>query len=192
MPLMVLITQIVLPVLLLIWLAWFPAVGLLALGLQVLSVGAVLLGIGQAALWTMPPFWVPYLYYSVFVLIVAWHLFRGRFSGSGFWRAGGGATILILMAFGLGCIGVYMASLAYQGRALPPVETVDIDPPFGPGTYLVAHGGSTDMVNVHLKTLGPAVERFRPWRGQSRALDIFRISSAGLHKSGWEPSDPAR
>lgn len=192
MPWMVIFSQIALPVLLLIWLALFPAAGLFALGLQVLSVWAVLLGIGLAALWTMPPFWVPYLYYGLLAMIVLWHLLRGRFSGKGIWRASAGPTVLVLVAFGLGCIGGYMAYLAYQGRALPAVERADIAPPFGPGTYLVGHGGSTKMVNIHLHTLNQSIERFIPWRGQSRALDIFRILPLGLHKSGWQPSDPAR
>lgn len=192
MSLMALVTQIVLPVLLLVWLGFFPARGMLALGVQVLAVAAVLLGLALAALWTMPPYWVPYIYYGVFALIVVFHLWQGRFRGNGLWRVSAGQALLFLPAVGLGCLGGYMAYMAYEGRAMPAVETVDIAPPFGPGTYLVAHGGSNVMVNVHLKTLDKAVERFRPWQGQSRALDIFRISPLGIHKTGWLPTDPTR
>ncbi|SNC75990.1 Peptidase family M23 [Marinobacter sp. es.048] len=192
MSLVVMLTQIALPVLLLVWLARFPAKGLFALGVQAVSVAAVLLGIGLAALWTMPPFWTPYVYYGVFALIVVLHLWQGRFQGNGLWRVSAGQTLFVLLGFGLGCFGGYMAYMAYQGRTVPPVETVNIAPPFGPGTYLVAHGGSNLMVNVHLKTLDTAIERFRPWQGQSRALDIFRVSPLGIHKNGWLASDPAR
>lgn len=34
--------------------------------------------------------------------------------------------------------------------------------------------------------------RFSDFRGQSRALDIFRISSLGIHVEGWRPEDPGR
>ena len=159
---MVLITQIALPLVLLFWLAFFPAAGLFAIGLQVLSVGAFLLGIGLAALWTLPPYWTPYLYWASFAAIVFWHLLAGRFVGNGLWAATAGPTTLVLLAFGLGCVGGYMGLQAWQGRALPATETVDIAPPFASGTYLVAHGGSTKMVNIHLQTLDESTERFRP------------------------------
>ncbi len=48
------------------------------------------------------------------------------------------------------------------------------------------------MINVHLKPLNQTVERFRPWRGQSKALDILRVTPLGFHTNGWQPTDPAR
>jgi len=189
---MVMVTQILLPVLLLFWFARFPAAGFLAFGLQAISVGAVILGIGLAALWTMPPFWVPYLYGVVFLSTMAWHLVRGRSLGNGFWQASAGPTTLVLMAAGLGSIGGYMSYLALLGRELPQVGTVNIALPFGDGDYLVTYGGSGSLVNIHLHTLDESVERFRPWRGQSRALDIVRITPFGRHVEGWQPADPTR
>jgi len=189
---MVMIIQILLPVLLLFWFARYPAAGALAFGLQAVSVGAFILGIGLAALWTMPPFWVPYFYGCVFLLTTAWHLVRGRLLGSGFWQASAGPTTLVLMAAALGSIGGYTGYLAWLGRELPQVDTVNIAPPFGAGDYMVAQGGSGSPVNIHLHTLNESVERFRPWRGQSRALDIVRITSFGRHVEGWQPADPAR
>ena len=46
--------------------------------------------------------------------------------------------------FGIG----FIAPLTAQ-----TMEYWDIAAPFGPGTYVVAHGGSTEMVNAHLHTL---------------------------------------
>ena len=189
---MVMLTQVLLPLTLLAWMAFYPAAGWLAWGLQLISVTAVLLGIGLACLWTMPPFWTPYAYGLALLLIGATHLFRKGIPGPGLWQASAANSVVILIAAVLGLPGGYLAWHAMEGRALPDEEVVDIAKPFPPGYYYVAHGGSTLMVNAHLKTLDQAVERFRSWRGQSKALDIFRITPLGFHKNGWQPTDPAR
>lgn len=184
--------QIVLPLALLTWMALRPAQGWLAWGLQLLSVTLVLLGIGLAALWAMPPFWVPHAYGLLLVLVVLAHLVRRGTPGPGLWRLSPAGSIVMVLVAVLGGAGGYLAWQAAMGRVPPGGETVNIAPPFPAGHYLVAHGGSTPMVNVHLKTLAPSSERFRPWRGQSKALDIFRIHPLGFHKTGWQPADPAR
>jgi hypothetical protein len=186
------LTQVLLPLALLTWMAFYPAAGWLAWGLQLISVTAVLLGIGLASLWAVPPFWVPYAYGLLLLLIVATHLLRKGIPGPGLWRASAASSVMILMAAVLGLLGGYLTWHAMKGQVLPEEAVVDIAPPFPPGHYLIAHGGSTPMINVHLKTLNQAVERFRPWRGQSKALDIFRITPLGFHKNGWQPTDPAR
>jgi len=188
----VMLTQVLLPGALLCWLALFPAAGWLARVLQLVSVAAVLTGLWLTALWTMPPFWVPYLY-GVFLLIIAFRHWMGEgFPGPRPWRASKANSIVIALVCALGIVGGYMSYQAIQGAALPRGEVADIAAPFPPGHYLVAHGGSTEMVNIHLKTLNESVERFRPWRGQSKALDIFRITPLGLHKEGWQPREPAK
>lgn len=189
---MVMLTQILLPVALLGWIAFYPAAGWLAWGLQVISVTAVLLGIGLAALWTMPPYWTPLVHGLVFVVIIVTHFVRRVHPGPGLWRTSATNTVLILIVAALGLLGGHLTWQAMKGRMLPDDEVVNIAPPFAPGHYLVAHGGSTPMVNVHLKTLDQTVERYRLWRGQSKALDIFRITRVGLHKEGWQPTDPGK
>lgn len=192
MSLMVILTQLVLPLALLAWLAIFPAKNAIAWSIQIVSVAAILLGIGLAALWTLPPFWTPYIYALLFVLIIVRQLIQrvppGNISGI---TSVANSMVIVIVA-GLGVLGGYLAYHAAQGRGLPEETVVDIAPPFAPGTYLVAHGGSTQMVNVHLTTLDENVERFLPWRGQSKALDIFRITPVGVHKDGWLPPDPSR
>lgn len=190
--LLILLTQIVLPLCLLGWLAFAPASGWLAFGLQLLAIALVLLGMTLAMLWAMPPFWTPYLYWMLFCFIVVWQLLAGIPDSNVVWGVGIPHSVALVLLAGLGLLGTYLAFTALQGRQRPPVPIVDVAAPFGPGDYLVAHGGSTTMVNVHLQTLNPDVTRFRDYRGQSRALDIFRISALGLHVRGLQPEDPAR
>lgn len=186
----VVLSQILLPIFLLAWLALFPAPGKLAFGVQSVSVAAALLGIALASLWSMPPFWTPWLYALTLVAILARHLMTGL-PGQGLWNTSIANSVVILLVSGLGVIGGYLACQALQGRTLPQEEVVNIAPPFPSGHYLIAHGGSAQTVNVHLKTLDKGVERFLPWRGQSKALDLFRIGPLGLHKDGWQPTEPA-
>ena len=187
-----LLLQGVLPVGLLLWLCLASERGVIACSLQYLAVALTLLGLTLAALWSMPPFWVPWLYGLAWSLILSRHLMKGRVTTSVFWSAGPGNTVLIILATGLAVAGGGLSMGALQGRQPPAMDRVDIAPPLGPGHYLVAHGGATDTVNVHLRTLDPSVARFAHWRGQSRGLDIFAITPAGLHMNGFWPADPAR
>ena len=91
-------TQVFLPLGLLAWMAFYPAAGWLAWGVQLTSVAAM-----------------------------------------------------------IGLFGGHLAWHAAKGRMLPEEAVVDIASPFPPGHYLIAHGGSTAMINGQLgKQLGTA------------------------------------
>ncbi|XKH61627.1 hypothetical protein LG290_07965 [Halomonas sediminis] len=78
------LTLLLLPALLLGWLALFPTAGTLAFALQVLSIGLILFGLSLAVLWTAPPpSWVPFLYGLVILLIVTQQLITSHFSTHG-------------------------------------------------------------------------------------------------------------
>jgi hypothetical protein len=187
-----LISQLLLPVSLLIWLAFFPASGWLALCLQIITVAASLFGLSLVGLWVTPPYWFRILYWCLLAVIVGAHIARGRLQSDGAWLASPLESGFLFMVALLGLVGLYLGGLGLMGRQAPEVETVDIAPPFLSGRYLVAHGGSNSTVNIHLRTLDPELEQFARWRGQSRALDLFRIDSVGLHMRGWFPSDPTQ
>ncbi|GAB3031669.1 M23 family metallopeptidase [Bowmanella dokdonensis] len=189
---MVILTQVILPLVLLAWVALCPAGGWLARALQLLSVSVVLLAIGLVFLWVVPPFWMPWAYGLILLIIVVTRLIRKGFPGPGLWRTSTVNSAVILVVAVLGLPGGYLIGQAVTGRILPDETVVDIASPLPSGHYLIAHGGSSPVVNAHLKTLDQAVERFRPWRGQSKALDIFKITPFGFHKTGWQPSNPAR
>jgi hypothetical protein len=108
------------------------------------------------------------------------------------WPAGRAGWAGAAVSLALIAVGAWSSGVALAGRTLPPVEVVDIPNPLGPGRYLVAHGGSRELVNGHMKTLDPAVERFRTWRGQSYAVDLVGIDALGVRADGWRPQDPAR
>lgn len=134
-----LFVQIGLPVMLLGWLAAYPAAGLAAYALHAAATVSIILALGLVGLWVMPPWWTPYLYGLTFAAVIAWQVATRRIDAMSLWSPGRTATACLLLLAGVG-----------------------------------------------------ALERFRPWRGQSLAVDIIRITRLGLRADGWRPVEPAR
>jgi hypothetical protein len=182
--------QVGLPLLLIAWLAFLPAKSLLAYAFQLLGVGLVLLALGLVALWALPPWWTPWLFAALWLVAVVRHLARSA-RMSPLWPTGT-SWVPLICGLALAAVGGWASVTALAGRSPSPGEIVDIPNPMGPGRYLVAHGGSRELINVHLKTLNPDVPRFADWRGQSYAIDLLAINKLGLRVDGLLPPDPAR
>ena len=188
---LIVVVQVLLPLALLAWPALVPAGSALGLALQAASTGAVLFALAKVAQWAVLGWWLPWIYGGLWLAAVTAFLLRKVLARLPlFPRGPGGWSATVLSTVLLG-IGGWYGVQAMAGRALPPVEVVDIANPFGPGGYLVGHGGSNSLVNGHMRTLDASVERFRPWRGQSYAVDFFGIGPWGLRARGWQPADPA-
>jgi hypothetical protein len=188
---LVLALQVILPLALIAWLAFLPAGSLAGFVLQTAGIGAFLFALARVAQWAVPVWWLPWAYGGLWlVAVLAWLLrpdLAGRSLRPGAPRRWAELALSVIL---LGLGGWYGAR-ALAGHALPPVEVVDIANPFGPGHYLVASGGSTPLVNAHMRTLDPGVERYLPWRGQSYAVDFTGLGPWGLRASGWRPAAPA-
>lgn len=188
---LVLLVQVALPLTLLAWLALWPSGSRSGAALQVFGTGVFLFALARVAQWAVPVWWLPWVYCALWLIIVMAVMFRGGFGDlplvpQGVWGWSG-----LAVSVGLLGIGSWYGAMAVAGGRLPPVAVVDIANPLGPGRYLVGHGGSNLLVNEHLKTLDPSVERFRPWRGQSYAVDFFGLGPLGLRARSWRPADPA-
>lgn len=188
---LVLGVQVALPLALLVWLAVFPASNLAGLILQVAGTGALLLALALVAQWALPVWWLPRVYGGLWVVAVLVALLLGGVAGLPMLPGGAGGWVALVLS--LLCLGVggWYGVRALAGRIPPAVEIVDIANPFGPGRYLVGSGGSNVLVNAHVRTLDASIERFRPWRGQSYAIDFFGLGPWGLRARGWRPADPA-
>lgn len=187
----VLAVQIALPLALLVWLALAPLGSVFGFALQAAGIAAFLFALSRVAQWALPVWWVPLLYAALWLAIVGTHLIRSHLDGLPLLPAGPGGWAGAGLALALLGLGGWFGGQALSGRTPPPVQIVDIANPFGPGRYLVGHGGSNTLVNGHMRTLDPGVERFRPWRGQSYAVDFFGLGPWGLRATGWRPADPA-
>ncbi|GAB5449997.1 MAG: M23 family metallopeptidase [Halioglobus sp.] len=185
-----LLTQLVLPLGLMSWLAFRSAGSALEFVLQVASTGLALFALSRVSLWMFLPFWLPYLYAVIFAAAVVKRL---RPSGFRFAtllphtvRAWAVTTVFLL----LGIFSAYLTAEAALGRQLPDAEIADISMPLDRGIFVVAHGGSKELINAHLMTLDPSVPRFKAYRGQYYALDLFEINRLGFRANGLQPRDP--
>jgi Peptidase family M23 len=183
--------QIALPLGLLIWFLFAPARDRLGFWLQAFGTGLALAALGLVALWSMPPWWLPYLYGVAWLAVFAVHVIFHATPARSIQTAGFGGWLAALFFCALGVFSAYLSVIAIKGRQPAMPVVADISTPLGPGAYFVAQGGSNRLINGHLMTLDPNVERFKAWRGQSYGVDMVKIDTLGLRASGWLPEDPA-
>lgn len=189
---LILAVQVVLPLALIASLVILPAGSLAGLVLQAAGAGAILAALARVAQWAVPVWWLPWFYGALWLAAAIAGARRIPWQGLPALPAGAGGWAGLVLSAGLLALGGWYGARAVAGRSLPPAEVVDIATPFGPGRYLVGHGGSNRLVNGHLRTLDPGIDRFRPWRGQSYAVDFFGRGPWGLRARGWRPADPRR
>ncbi|MBY8967072.1 M23 family metallopeptidase [Algiphilus sp. NNCM1] len=168
--------QLLLPLLLIAWILLLPPKARLTLWVQGLGTAALLLAMAWIALWAAPPWWTPWVLGAA--LVMAWtRALRMQWRHQAAWLPSGGLAWLRFTLFLLlGTFGAFYAGQAWEaGRPPAGVPVADIAPPLAAGQYLVVHGGSQPLLNGHMKTLDPEVERFAPWRGQSYAVDLIAL-----------------
>ncbi len=181
--------QIVLPLVLIVWLAIAPLHNLLGVSLQIFVTALTLFAIARMGVWVFPPWWTPYVYGLLFIVALVvglrQHKLQRQLPSS--WL--GWIAIIGFVAF-----GVFAGNEAVQswaGQFPPAIPVVDLIFPLRGGKYLIVNGGSNTRINAHVKTLDDSVPRFRAYRGNSYAVDIVEIDSLGLRAKGLDPSDPA-
>lgn len=170
--------QLLLPLALLLWLAFLPARHMLTRIFQSLGTAAILLGLHLAGLWITPPWWTPWIYWVLFAIAV-WRGWRMQT------RPGVAAAdyALILFWAGLSGFGGWVSSEALVARTAPPGEIADLAAPLAAGRYYVASGGSREIVSSHLRTLPRATIGQQNYWGQSYGIDITAMNPWGLTAS---------
>jgi hypothetical protein len=170
--------QLLLPLVLLFWLAFLPARHKLARLFQSVGTAAILLALHLAGLWIMPPWWTPWIYWGMLVAAL-WRGSRVRT------RAGIGAADYVPILIWVGAIGFggWIASQALGARTPPSGDVAALASPLGAGSYYVANGGSREILSSHLRTLPRATAGQRNYWGQSHAVDITAMNRWGLMAS---------
>jgi hypothetical protein len=104
-------------------------------------------------------------------------------------RAGRRAVVGHALRVGLFTVLTGLCVVALAGRRPFEEPAIDLAFPLGNGTWLVASGGSTALVNSHLKTR--TGDRYRAYRGQTYAVDLVKQGGWGSRVSSLLPDGPA-
>jgi murein DD-endopeptidase MepM/ murein hydrolase activator NlpD len=182
------VLQLLVPMLLLFWQWRERSPNRIQWLFKTILIVSYLVAIAVAGLWNLLPFFVPYLY-LVSSLILAARRFNQlsqlHFRGAeNIWT-----RIEVVSAASFTVVGLTLAIYALSGRHVPDGDRARLAFPLTGGTFYIVSGGGNSLVNAHLETLEG--ERFRPFRGQSYAVDILQINRYGFRANGFLPSDPA-
>lgn len=159
-----------LPTLFALWLALAKDGRPALIAADVLTASVWCLAMVLSALWLALPVWL-ILLPLLGIAPAVWVRFARRDRAHR-----GGPASLVLRTVAL-AVGLWLAGAALLGRLPLPGEPVDLASPLPSGSWLVANGGSTRIVNPHLRTLEG--EASRDWRGQSYAVDLVAASGWG-------------
>ena len=170
--------QLLLPLALLLWLAFVPAQHFVGWILQSAGTAAVLLALHLAGLWIMPPWWTPWIYWVLFSIAV-WRGWRMQRRPS---MAAADYVLIMLGAVMVG-LGGWVSFQALIARTPPSGEMILLASPLEAGAYYVANGGSREILNSHLRTLPRATTGQRIYWGQSHGVDITAMDRWGLMAS---------
>lgn len=157
--------------------------------IHTIAVAAYLALIAVAGIWLLVPWYLPYGF-AILALAAAaasWrHCSRPRPLSESRLRAGFRAgSHLALAVF---CTSMLMWSLS--GHQPPAEPAVPLASPLKNGTFYVANGGYTLLINPHMKTLDP--KWGSAYQAQSYAVDIVRLDRFGRRAAGWWPADLRR
>jgi hypothetical protein len=152
-----------------------------ALGVATLGGLATLAG---AAPWLAFTLWLPVAYGLVWLALAARSVWAARAAP---WvesapaaRMRAAAAIAVALAFA----AVFAWSLG--GRFAGGRETVALAPPVRDGTWVVAQGGTSLLLNAHVEALDS--RRLAAWKGQAYACDLVRVDARGLRARHWLPT----
>jgi D-alanyl-D-alanine carboxypeptidase len=137
------------------------------------------------------PWWLPAAFAVLAVIVIIIRVPAWRRSSARFWPGDLGGRVLLGAWVFVAVVAAVLSVGAFDGRRLPDADTIDLAVPLQAGTYLVANGGSRELVNAHMMTLDESVDRFRRYRGQSYGIDIVEIDALGFRSRGLQPADPA-
>jgi Peptidase family M23 len=180
--------QAIVPLLLIAWLAFAPPDNIAGFWLQAVATGIGLIAIRYTGLWLFPPWWSPYAFgFLLMASVIAGIVWRERATA---WP---GKLLHWSFAVGFLALGLFAANelrLAIAASKIPQTTPLNLESPLGPGTYLIANGGSGIAMNAHADALDQSIPAHKSYWGTSYAVDFVAVNRWGLRANGLLPADP--
>jgi hypothetical protein len=183
------IAQLLVPLGLLIWQERSPTASQAGWVLKTLLVLGYLVAIALAGLWMVIPWWIPYLYLAIWLVLAAVTLQRAmrqpRVPPPSRW-----GWIKVMVCGAIAGLFWGLAVYIWMGHQLPTASPVSLAFPLRNGTYYIANGGSKEILNAHLDLLRS--KRLQELRGTEYAIDIVKLNPIGVRATGLQPADPTQ
>jgi Peptidase family M23 len=178
--------QLGVPLLLTIWLRFWPSRNRFVLTLQFVAIVALMIAIWTAGIWTLVPRW-SLAVIAFFALVAAVRGARRPTSPFGGWM-----WVQTFVSLALLAAGGFAIAEAWRAHQPPSIASIRLASPLDGNDIVVANGGSKLLLNAHQDTLDLSVPRHRLWHGQSYGVDLVALTPVGMTSDGFRPTDPAR
>lgn len=180
--------QVIVPLLLIAWLAFAPPRNSVGFWIQAVAIGIGIVAILYTGLWLFPPWWSPYAFGGLLIAsVIAGLVWRKRVT---VWPSKVLHWVSAVGFVGLGLFAANELRLGIAATQIPEGATLNLASPLGPGTYLVANGGSGITMNAHADALDQSIAVHKPYWGTSYAVDMVAIDRWGLRANSLMPADP--
>jgi Peptidase family M23 len=180
--------QALVPVALIGWLAFAPPRSVVGFWVQALGIAISLVAISMTGIWAFPPWWTPYVFGAMLIVAVIAGLMWQR--EREFWPTSTMACLTATVFAGLTLWSANETRIAVAAQQVPDGRVVDLASPLGPGTYVVANGGSGPSINAHATFLDQSIARHRPYWGTGHGVDLIAIDRWGFRTAGLLPVEP--
>ncbi len=181
------VLQLVLPIGLLLWFWLLPMHDRLGWLVQAAAVGAALVLLGAAGVWTVPPWWVFWIYVALWLVVAS--IGARRWQSMSLTPRRTRTWFLIALSAFFALYASYSATRAWVGGQTPATPIKELAFPLSEGTYLVVNGGDDIGINAHLATRDTSDPRLRRFRGNGYGVDLVAIDAWGLRAGGLLPAD---